>query len=196
MAFDAFMELFKGNKVAVTGETLDKKFADKKAFELRSFKLNSQRDMTQGHEVDPGDEEGQAEPVFVLNIQKDIDSATPDLFLNYCRYATMRGQDKQQSGVFDIAIVTVRKAGGIRSEGGKAVTGQIEYLVYEFHNVYIKSWKLEESGSGDELPEEVVDFCFNYCQMQYYPQKKTGEQASAVEGFWDFADLANNNAGS
>jgi type VI protein secretion system component Hcp len=72
----------------------------------------------------------------------------------------------------------------------------MEYLIYEFRNVYIKSWKLEESGDGDDLPEEVVDFCFTYCQMQYYPQRHSGEQGTPIEGFWDFGDLSKNNTSS
>jgi type VI protein secretion system component Hcp len=172
MAFDAFMQLIKGGKPAVQGETLDAKFGKLKAFELTKFKLTSQRDMTS----EEGEAEGD-EPVFILNIEKEIDSATPDLFLNYCRYATTKN-----SGTFDEAIVTVRKAAG---------AAQLEYLVYRFRDVYIKSWRLENTDE-DGLPEEVVDFCFHHCSVEYYAQKPGGAGADLTEGSWDFWDLSQN----
>lgn len=99
--------------------------------------------------------------------------------LNYCHFASTR-----KAGTFDEAILTVRKAAGAKA---------LEYLVYRFRNVYIKSWRLENADE-DGLPEEVVDFCFHQCTVEYYPQKSGGAASGLIQASWDFWDLSQNKA--
>src|SRR4051812_5728664 len=101
MPFDAYLELEKGGQPAVGGETLDAYFKSKKAVEVTSFKLTSQRDMTEGENSMALTED---QNLFVLSINKEVDNATPDLFLAYCMHASSRGSN------FDTMRLTVRKA--------------------------------------------------------------------------------------
>jgi type VI protein secretion system component Hcp len=175
MALDCFLQLLKGGKSAVEGESLDAKFGPLKAFELVKFRLSSQIDMTTEDPAAGADEE--AEQAFVLNVTKEIDSATPDLFLNYCRFSATR-----TLGTFDEAILTVRKAAGAKA---------LEYLVYRLRDVYIKSWRLE-NADADGLPEEVIDFCFMACTVEYSAQRTAGGGTGMVQATWDFFDLSKN----
>jgi type VI protein secretion system component Hcp len=174
--FDAFLRIYGGNP-PVEGETLDYKFHDKHAFELLKFRLAGQKDLTQGRELLDLDEG----PLFLLNITKDVDSATTDLFKNYLQQKT-RAQP-----VFDKAILTLRKAAGSK---------QIKYLILEFDHVGIESWKLQ-NDDGDDLPEEIIDFSFRTIKFQYIPQSVTGKAAKVwTEAFWDFMDTKKNNTKS
>src|SRR5262249_9226553 len=136
MAFDAFLELLTRGKPAVTGETLDEEFKPRKAMEIASFKLQSQRDMTDG---DASDGLTEGTTLFQLSVTKEVDNATPDLYLAYCKQASSREAN------YDLMRLTVRKAAGAT---------KFTYLVLQFANVFVKSWKLENSDDG--LPEEKV----------------------------------------
>lgn len=181
---DAYLELLNGGQPAVTGECLDAVFSKKKAMQLTSFTLSSQVDLTGGkperedEEAEeiyqpPGPQKTPSKNLFTFTITKEIDNATPDLLLGFCqRWAT-------QNVTWELARVTVRKAGG----GLPA----IDYLIYEFTNVYVRSWTLENQDA-DDLPEEEVEFAFDTCRMQYYPQSASGVRKSMKEGGWDFGN--------
>jgi type VI protein secretion system component Hcp len=201
---DAFLELFEGGSVAVEGECLDGVFGKKKAIQLLSFTLQSQKDMSSGtapkakpkteaEKAKAWEEEqkkakakerqmtAEPEPVtstkaqelFLFTITKEIDSATPHLFLEYCtRWA-------RQVVNWDKAKVTLRKAAG--------GDPHLEFMVYEFTNVWVKSWSLGDQG-GDELPEEEVEFAFDTCKVYYTPQGSSGDSASVKYGGWDFGN--------
>jgi len=201
---DAFLELKKRGKPAIEGETLDKVFgaAHRRAMQLNSFTLESQIDLASRESASappstaPGTTSGRGlldssgtdddllgggdeEDFFTFTIEKDVDNATPHLFQFYCKHWTStRSPGKVPDGddIFDEAKVTVRKA------SGKA---PIEYLVFEFRGVWIKSWELK--GKGDELPDEQIEFAFDACQMRYWPQKLTGARGVMIpSGFFDF----------
>ena len=161
---DAFLELCKGGKPAIEGETLDAVFSPKKAAQVTKFKLSCQKELTD----DDSESEDDSQP-FVLNITKEIDAASGDIFQGYCYHAGKRFIP------FTDGKLTVRKGG----------RGQIEFLIFEMTEVYIKNWRLENSDS-DPLPEEIFDLCFNTLKITYYAQKPSGEQGSYTDGMGDF----------
>src|SRR5579871_1849492 len=141
MAIDAYLELLdKSGKSAVQGEALDKKFEAKHGMELLNFELSSQIDPSSpmGHGT------GLESNLFTFNVTKEIDDATPDLLMGYARYW------KTRKDTWPKARVTMRKAAGAK---------QMKFLLFEFGDVYIKSWSLD-SKDGDEPPEEDIEFCF------------------------------------
>src|ERR1700683_3797612 len=132
MALDGFLELLKG-KDAVEGETLDKTFGTKsrKAMSITSFKLSPQglpsKKKKKGHDATEHEEEHDDEhtqptqpkgkhqkPKYPLafTVSKEIDSASTELFLAYCRHADDALPDNAKC--FDLARVTLRKAESVK----------------------------------------------------------------------------------
>ncbi len=69
----------------------------------------------------------------------------------------------------------------------RMVTMAMEYLVYKFGRVWVKSWELSNKD-GDELPEETVVFYFDTCRMEYYPQRPDGSAGQMQYAEWDFGN--------
>lgn len=199
---DAYLELRNGDKPAIEGETLDKILGAKhrRGVQLISFELSSQVDLTprekttssemfgnlfdEPRDDEPEDEEEQE--YFTFTVTKEIDNATPEFFTAYCQHWSSTKTPStaaKTEGIFDEAKVTIRKAAGSKP---------IEYLVFEFREVWIKSWELSNKD-GDDLPEEELEFCFNACQMRYWPQKVDGSRGVMIpSNFWYFRALDEN----
>jgi type VI protein secretion system component Hcp len=187
MALDAYLELLKadGKTPVIKGECLDYHFGDDQfPMVLQSFSLESQADLSQEDALKSkgGEDEGN---LFSFTIVKEVDKATPYLFYAYCHYAS---KNPQKPNPLEIALarVTIRKAAGImKGQGGGVQARVLGFLVYEFRDVAIKSWKLDNKD-GDDLPEEEVEFTFNAVRVTYTPQKSTGEGATAIPRSWNF----------
>src|SRR5438132_827989 len=121
---DAFLELldWDGQTTTIAGESLDAHFqkVGARPMEIFSFNLESQRDLSADKSA-TGDEE----ELFTFSVTKEIDSATPELFLAFCNCAT------DQDNPLAIARVTLRKAAGLKP---------LIFLIYNFAAVAIKSW--------------------------------------------------------
>ena len=64
----------------------------------------------------------------------------------------------------------------------------MNYLVYLFYGVAIKSWKLE-AKDGDDLPTEDIDFSFVELLITYKPQTPQGAAAASdISMGWSFPD--------
>jgi len=163
---DGYLELRKGNE-SLAGETIDRTFRGK-AFEIISFELESQQDLSSPPLVsDPGEEGGQ---FFTFTVSKVVDIATPLLFKAFCERL------RNKTVTWKTAVVTLRKASG----------GQpLPYLVFQFTDVYIKKWSLD-GKDGESEAEEDIEFCFNTCDMRYQPQAAGGAAASLKTGHWEF----------
>ena len=73
--------------------------------------------------------------------------------------------------------MTLRKAGG---------DNPIEYLVYNFTNVFVTAVQWSGSGGGgDDVPMESVSFSFEQATIDYTPQDDTGAAGSPIHGGWD-----------
>src|SRR5262249_61185684 len=98
MAFDAFMYTT-GGAVPAEGETTDKDFAAKKAWEISSFSFGASNHSTVGSHKG-GSGAGKVS-ISSFNIMKKTDNASPSLFKSCC-----------MGSFYDTAVVTLRKAGG------------------------------------------------------------------------------------
>src|SRR5215470_18943895 len=102
MAFDAFMWL-EGGAPEVKGETQDKVYKEKKAWEIYSFSFGASNPVTIGS-AGAGSGAGKVS-ISSFNIMKKTDSSSPGLFLNCAK-----GQH------FTAGHVVLRKAGGTALE--------------------------------------------------------------------------------
>jgi len=160
MAYDAFMWL-EGEPKA-EGETQDKVYKDKKAFELYSFSWGASNPTTIGSASEGAG--GGKVSISSFNIMKKTDKASPVLFYACC-----------SGGHYDKAHVVLRKAGG----------EQIEYLQYDFEEVYVESVQWSGSAGGDDTPSESVSFAFGKCEIKYTPQTVKGQKATPIPASWD-----------
>jgi type VI secretion system secreted protein Hcp len=161
MAFDAFMWLDGGNPAA-KGETQDSAYKSKNAYEIYSFSWGASNPTTIGSSTG-GSGAGKVS-LSSFNIMKKSDSASPSLFANCCS-----GEH------FDKAHVVLRKAGGTA----------LEYLKYDFEEVFVESIQWSGSTGGDDTPTESVSFAFGKVSIEYEPQSAKGSEGSKVTAVWD-----------
>ncbi|HEX8715818.1 MAG TPA: type VI secretion system tube protein Hcp [Gemmatimonadaceae bacterium] len=155
MAFDAFLKLDD-----LKGESLSKHASG--WIEIQSFSWGASNPTTIGHGAGGGS--GKAS-VSGMNIMKRTDSTSPVLFQNCC------------SGThFKKGTMTLFKAGGKEP---------VEYLKYEFTEVFVDSVQWSGSSGGDDVPTESVSFAFGKVDMTYTPQKADGSKGTAVVASWD-----------
>jgi type VI secretion system secreted protein Hcp len=170
MPLDGFLELLgqDGTEIVIAGESLDEAFkkAESHPIEILNFSMESQVDLA----TDKGDDE---EDLFTFSVTKEVDSATPQLFLAFCGDVTPYPDGFKTVGA---ARVTLRKAAG---------TTALNYLVYFFMGVNIKTWKLD-CKDGDDLPEEEIEFTFNELLITYKPQSAKGGGGSDICMGWNF----------
>lgn len=191
---DGFLELLRGGKPAVHGESLDATFGVKHAMAIQSFTFSSDSRAARAmrgmfDDEDLGGDEDHAlagmrggkgkgkgggpekERPFTLNfeITKLVDSASPALFKAYCARACAMAKP------YGLAKVTLRKAGGAKP---------LEYLILQFTQVYVASYDVD-GGTGDKPPTETVTFTFKTCSLQYRAQKVPGSTPTRQTA-WNF----------
>jgi len=157
MAFDAFLKIDK-----VPGESKDKKHAGET--EIYSFSFGANNPTTIGS-ASGGAGAGKVS-FSSFNFMKKTDSASPLLFQFCCS-----GQH------LDTAALTLRKAGG---------DAQLEYLKWNFKEVFIESIQWAGSSGGDDAPSESVSFVYGQQTIDYQPQGAKGTaEGGAIHGGWD-----------
>ncbi len=104
--------------------------------------------------------------VSSFNVMKKTDATSPLLFQQCCL-----GKH------FATAKVVLMKASGDPNA--------LQYLTYDFTEVYVESVQWSGSAGGDESPSESVSFAFGKVQINYTPQTATGASGSPVRGSWD-----------
>jgi type VI secretion system secreted protein Hcp len=161
MAYDAFMVI---KKPDVTGETLDKEFSKKGAFEIHSFSFGASNHSTIGSQSGGGGT-GKVS-ISSFNIMKQSDKASRQLFLACCK-----------GDHFEEATVTLRKATG---QGQ-----QVPFLTYKFEEVFVDSIQWSGSGSGGQTPEESVSFSFGKLSIAYSAQDAKGGVGKEEIAYWD-----------
>lgn len=99
-----------------------------------------------------------------ISFQKILDKASPVLFMSCCL-----GKH------YDTAKLHVMEAGG---------DSPVEYLQYEFGQVFVDSisWG---GASGGEKPSESVSFSFKTIKMHYKLQDASGKEQSGGDAGWD-----------
>jgi type VI secretion system secreted protein Hcp len=156
MAFDAFLKID-----GVDGESTRKGF--EKQMEIQSFSFGASNPSTVG--AGGGGGGGGKVSVSSFNIIKKSDAASPLLFLACC-----------QGDHYKSAVVTLNKA------AGKA---PIDFIKYEFEEVYVDNIQWSGSSGGDDTPTESVSFSFGKVSVTYTPQKADGSKGSPAVGAWD-----------
>jgi len=102
-----------------------------------------------------------------FKITKDVDIASPELFLAYCE------NTKAKPVPFAMARVTLRRAGGSEPQ---------VYLVVEFTDVLVTTYSVQ--SSKDDLPEETVEFTFKkMVKVNYRPQSLHGHGSANIKEF-------------
>jgi type VI secretion system secreted protein Hcp len=97
---------------------------------------------------------------------KYTDAASAELFKQCCK-----GKH------FPTAKLTLYKAGG---EGGP-----LDYLLFEFEEVYVDSISWSGSAGGEGIPMESVDFSFGKVVVTYNQQDESGAKSGSFMGSWD-----------
>jgi type VI secretion system secreted protein Hcp len=154
MAYDAYLKLD-----GINGES--KRDGFEKTIELLSFSWGASNPKTLG----PGEGTGSGKvTISGLSFMKHTDSTSPQLFQNCCN-----GKH------FPKGSVTFLKA------GGKA---PVDYLKYEFTEVYVESIQWG-GGGGEDTPSESVSLAFASVNVTYTPQKTDGTKGTPVVAGWD-----------
>ncbi|MCC9000674.1 MAG: type VI secretion system tube protein Hcp [Candidatus Contendobacter sp.] len=144
MAFDTFLKID-----GVEGESTDDKH--KGEIEIYSFSWGASNPTTIGSATSGSG--GGKVSVSSFNVMKKTDKASAELFKHCCKGTH-----------FATAKVTLRKAGG----------EQVEYLVYDFEEVYVDAVQWSGSTGGDDSPTESVAFTFGKVSATYKPQAADG----------------------
>jgi len=144
MAFDTFLKID-----GVEGESTDDKH--KGEIEIYSFSWGASNPTTIGSATSGSG--GGKVSISSFNVMKKSDKSSALLFQKCCNGTH-----------FATAKVTLRKAGG----------EQLEYLVYDFEEVYIDSIQWSGSTGGDDSPMESASFTFGKVTATYKPQLADG----------------------
>jgi type VI secretion system secreted protein Hcp len=163
MAFDCFLYITgqSTSGLKVEGETTDEHFKSKKAIEIYSFSFGASNPTTVGSaSVGSG---GGKVSMSSFNFMKKTDAASPALFKTCA-----------EGSHFDLMTVVLRKSGGKK----------IEFIRYNFSQVFIDSIQWSGSTGGDDSPTESVSASFGSFNLTYWAQDKNGarvEKPNSVE---------------
>jgi type VI secretion system secreted protein Hcp len=156
MAFDAYLKID-----GVKGETL--RAGHKNEIPIFSFSWGASNPTSIG--ISGGGGAGKVS-LSSFNFMKKTDAASAALFQACCT-----GKH------FPKATVTLHKAGGGKS---------IDFLKYDFEEVFVDSVQWSGSSGGDDTPMESVSFAFSRVEMTYSPQAPDGTKVGKpVVGSWD-----------
>jgi type VI secretion system secreted protein Hcp len=161
MAFDAFLKID-----GVNGEATRKGF--EKQMEILSFSWGASNPSTVG--AGGGGGGGGKVSVSSFNVMKKSDAASPILFQACCK-----------GDHFAKAAVTLNKAAGSTA---------LDFIKYEFEEVYVDSVQWSGSSGGDDTPTESVSFSFGKVAITYTPQNKDGSKGSPAVGAWDLTAVS------
>ena len=161
MAFDAFLKI-----AGVNGEATRKGF--EKQMEILSFSWGASNPSTIG--AGGGGGGGGKVSVSSFNVMKKSDAASPILFQACCK-----------GDHFAKAAVTLNKAAGANA---------LDFIKYEFEEVYVDSVQWSGSSGGDDTPTESVSFSFGKVAITYTPQNKDGSKGSPAVGAWDLTAVS------
>jgi len=159
MAFDAFL-----NIPGVEGESGRKGF--EKQIEISSFSLGASNPSSIGSGGGGGS--GKAS-ITSFNLTKKSDIASPVLFQKCCAGAH-----------FDKVTVTLNKSTG---------AAPLDFLVYEFSQVFIDSVHWSGANGGGDTPSEQVSLSFGKMSVTYSAQNPDGTKGATKVGQWDLMQV-------
>lgn len=153
MPFDTYLYI-EGQSTSglkVEGETTDDTFKAKKAVEIYSFSFGASNPTTVGS-ASSGSGGGRVS-LSSFNFMKKTDKASSALFKTCA-----------EGSHFPKMTVVLRKSGGKK----------IEFIQYEFTQVFIDSIQWSGSTGGDDSPTESVSASYGSFKLQYWEQQKDG----------------------
>jgi len=143
----------------VEGEATRKGY-EKQLF-LESFSWGAHNSQTR---VGSGAGSGKVE-ISNFTVTKATDKSSAKLFQACC------------SGKhFPKAVLSILKAGG---------ENPIDYLKYEFKELFVTDVQWSGSTGGDDVPRETVGFAFGAVTVTYTEQKPDGSKGAAIVAGWD-----------
>ncbi len=158
MAFDTFIKI-----EGVDGESTRAGF--EKWIEIYSFSWGASNPVTIGTGT-TGVSAGKVS-ISSFNIMKKTDSASPTLFQFCCA-----GKH------FPTATVKLNKSTG-------DLNTPMDYLIYDFTEVFVESIQWSGSAGGDDTPTESVSLAFGSVKISYTPQTKEGTPGTPQRTSWD-----------
>ncbi len=135
----------------------------------------------------------QAPPMFTFTISKQMDTASPDLFLAWC-YRNFQKEKSKTKGLFKKARVIIRKSSGIGAAvpiPGLDMTAAANlahtFLAFRFEDVAVEQISFEVGT--DTTSREVIMFSFQKMEISYIPQLNVllpGMRSIANIKGWEF----------
>lgn len=156
MAYDAFLKL-KGPDVK--GESTSKGHEGDISIYSFSWGASNPVNMSSGGGMGAG-----KVSLSSFNVMKRMDAASTHLFTACCKGTH-----------YGTALVTLRKAGGT----------PLEYLTFEFSNVFVESVQWSGSSGGDDFPTESVSFAYQKVVVTYKTQDVKGGAKDTLVANWD-----------
>lgn len=156
MAFDAYL-LIPG----VDGTATRKGF--EKQMEILSFSFGASNPSTIG--TGGGGGGGGKATVSSFNVMKRSDTGSAKLFSHCC------GGEH-----FPKATVTLNKSGGKES---------VDFLKYEFENVFVNSIQWSGTSGGDDTPMESLSMSFGKVTITYKGQTDKGTAGENIVTSWN-----------
>jgi type VI protein secretion system component Hcp len=167
MLTDIFLELVSKSGSQVKGEAQDAAFPyhiEVKEFNLRSPPLTNKK----ADEEDKYDDEGKRIPkppeTFLFTVTKEVDKSTPVLVQTYSKNLGINAEPYSQ------AIVRFRLP---------HAESRLVFLAMIFTGVHLTKYDVDLKGETS-IPEETVEFAFKTLEIQYSPQKNTGDASSKL----------------
>ncbi|MEJ8472471.1 Hcp family type VI secretion system effector [Roseibium algae] len=162
MADDAFMYI-EDSVAKINGESTDKTFESKKAFELKSVSFGIENSSSIGSSTSGA---GQGKTTFnPISITKQVDSASTSL-VHSCTLGNHLNK----------AFIELRRAGAVSGN-----TGGGTFMKFHFKQVLVT--KVEWSGSGgEENVEETVEFVYGAIKIEYWTQGTDGKLKKPTGG--------------
>lgn len=155
MAWDAFLTLD-----GVTGES--QRAGHEGEIELISFSFGANNPSSIG--IGSGGGTGTVS-LSSFNVMKKTDASSVGMFRASCM-----GQH------FPTAKATLYKSGGEEP---------LQYLVFDFEEVYVDNIQWSGSEGGDNVPMEAVSFSFGKVTITYTQQNPDGTAGGDFQGSWD-----------
>jgi type VI secretion system secreted protein Hcp len=156
MAWDAFLTID-----GVEGES--QRTGHEGQIEITSFQFGASNPSSVGHGSGGGTG---TVSISSFNITKRTDATSPALFQKCC-----------EGEHYPTAKLTLYKSGGSG--------GALDYLTYEFEEVYVDNISWSGAEGGDPIPFESVSFSFGKVTVNYATQNADGTKAGVTPGSWD-----------
>ncbi len=160
MISDNFMWL-PGNS-DISGETTDKLFSQRDAFEVQNFSFNMTCTESTDGSGGVGSNAGKAK-FNTITIDKVVDSASTSLY-KAC----------SQGAIFPTIMLAIRKAGG-------DPLLYVQYI-FRYNQVTGLTWS---GGTGSERVKETMTISFKAMGMQYIQQKADGRPLPGKSWLWN-----------